>query len=295
VLVLQGMPDVTLRSMGFDDQASTLNVTEPESVADMHALYRAAGADCAITNTAGATSDRLAELGLVGATADINAAGVQLARSANYPHVLARVTPCKTQTSSDADPGQAAERDAIAAEQYAEQAAALASKAPDAILLSGFSTAQDAMPAIAAAKSVIELPVFVTLHPAETSSEGNGTAAAANKSGWAGEAARKLAAAGVDGIGCEGMKLEQMIPALTEMRQACNLPLIGIPDLPQEDFGTGNRARDAQADAAFSAAMALVEAGACMVGMREGSSAACCGAMYASVGGTDIQEGTAAE
>jgi methionine synthase I (cobalamin-dependent) len=276
VLVLQGMPDVTLRSQGFDEVMPALNLSEPETVADMHALYRAAGADVAVTNTAGATSDRLSDSGLAGVTAQVNAQGVRLARGAGYPHVLARMTPCK-HAAGDGDDASSA---LVTRELYAEQAEALASADPDALLVSGFPTARAALPALAAARAAAGVPVIVTLRLAQDTLEG--------ASGWA-SAARALEGAGATALGVEGMGVEASTKALQAIAGACDLPLVAIPDLDVPAHLPSPARRDRLADQAARAAQALAQAGACLIGLGAGSSPAACGAVFAEVGGTRVR------
>src|SRR3569832_1464101 len=59
-----------------------LNVSQPELIAAIHADYVANGAEILETNTFGANSFRLARHGCHDKLADINRAGVELARKA---------------------------------------------------------------------------------------------------------------------------------------------------------------------------------------------------------------------
>src|ERR1700722_6229162 len=62
----------------YDD----LNLSDPSLILSIHEEYLQAGAEILETNTFGANRFRLARHGLAGKMAEINAAGVQLARQA---------------------------------------------------------------------------------------------------------------------------------------------------------------------------------------------------------------------
>lgn len=97
VIVVQGAMGTMLLGMGFEGCLPFLNLTEPETVEDLHRRYREAGADCAVTNTFLATPDRLAAYGLEAQAEQINRVGVRLARRAGFPHVLGSIGPCAIQ------------------------------------------------------------------------------------------------------------------------------------------------------------------------------------------------------
>src|ERR1700678_2310428 len=59
-----------------------LNLSDPNLILSIHEEYLQAGAEILETNTFGANSFRLARHGLAGKVAEINAAGVRLARQA---------------------------------------------------------------------------------------------------------------------------------------------------------------------------------------------------------------------
>jgi homocysteine S-methyltransferase len=66
----------------FDQCFDALNLSQPDWVLEVHRAYLAAGADLIQSNTFGANPIKLAQYGLEGRVAEINAAGVRLARQA---------------------------------------------------------------------------------------------------------------------------------------------------------------------------------------------------------------------
>ena len=183
VLVVQGAMGTMFEAAGFGGPGETcypfLNLTEPETVEELHRRYLAAGADCAVTNTFLATSSRLAPYGLLAYAEQINREGVRLARGVGFQHVLAAVGPCGVEVepgsglaalaASEAPDGAVYPPEACApgygaaVEQYAEQIAALACEGPDAVLLETFTDLDDILAAVDAARRVCDLPVMACL------------------------------------------------------------------------------------------------------------------------------------
>ncbi len=308
VLVVQGAVGTYLHQKGFEGNTCSLNLEEPDAIEQMHGLYRLAGADCAVTNTFLATSARLAREGLAGQAAAINMEGVRLARQAGFPHVLAAMGPCGVAvepgsgtaalegrlSAGEAADAAAAQSPAVgyatAREQYLEQTGALAAAAPDAILLQTFTSLDDALAALDAARQACDLPVFVCM------TFGGGAGAcdvgardAAPAAPGPADCAHTLERAGAAAVGCNCMPPAETLAAIAEMRAACGLPLIALPsagiprDLPRRGL-VWPQGPDDFADAAVR----LVAAGAGLVGSCCGSTPACTGAIYAAVGGCPV-------
>src|SRR3984893_16071945 len=84
ILVCDGAMGTMLHAGGvsLDRSLPELNVSHADLVRSIHRAYIAAGADVIETNTFGATPLRLARFGLESRTAELNRAGVRLAREA---------------------------------------------------------------------------------------------------------------------------------------------------------------------------------------------------------------------
>src|SRR3972149_170223 len=74
--------EIFARGVTFDRCFDDLNLSQPDVVLDIHRRYVEAGAEVLETNTFGANHFRLIEHNLHGRIAEINAAGVRLARTA---------------------------------------------------------------------------------------------------------------------------------------------------------------------------------------------------------------------
>jgi homocysteine S-methyltransferase len=152
-----------LRTGTFDLPFDELNLSQPEWVFEIHRAYVEAGAEIIETNTFGANRFRLEEHRLEDKVADINAAGVRVARAAaetaGRPVFIAgsmgpigvRLSPTGSITADDA---RAAFRD---------QAAALAEASADLIIVETFSDLAEIEAAIRAVQDVCDLPIIAQM------------------------------------------------------------------------------------------------------------------------------------
>lgn len=294
VLVVQGAVGTYLQDRGFEGCMPALNLEEPEAVEDLHRLYRLAGADCALTNTFLATSSQLAREGLSAHTQQINVAGVRLAQAAEFPHVLAAMGPCGVAVEPGsglaalrardqaAEKGDVADAEgpapgyACAREQYLEQAAALASAGPDAVLLQTFTDLDDALAAMDAVRQACDLPVLACM--AFVGPDAPDPA----------DCARALELAGAVAVGCNCMDFDATVAALEAMCASCSLPLVALPSAGTPHQVAGRTVWPAGPDDFADASVRLLRAGARVIGSCCGSTPACTGAVYAAVGGLEF-------
>jgi homocysteine S-methyltransferase len=103
------------------------NVDQPDLVRRVHHDYLAAGAQCLKTNTFGANRQQLRQFGMERRVAELNAAGVHLARAAGGGFVLGSI-------------GPASEAVTDAAACYREQLESLIAAGVDALLLETFQS-----------------------------------------------------------------------------------------------------------------------------------------------------------
>lgn len=262
VLVIEGAMGTMLQQAGLPsgECPELLNITAPEMVGQVHKLYALAGADCCVTNTFGGTAPKLAEYGMGDRVEEFSRAGVRIAKRDGAVHVLADVGP----TGLVLEPlGSATFEEVFSA--FAQQVRALAEEGPDAILIETMTDIAEARCAVLAAKSVSDLPVFVTCT--------FGLAGRMDLSGTDPEtAAVILEAAGADAIGMNcGLGPEQMLPLLERMASATTLPLIVQPN-------AGLPTLDADGNTVFPGTPA--EMGAAADGFRARGAAlvgSCCG------------------
>lgn len=141
------------------------NIEHPDRVEAVHASYVAAGAEVIQTNTFGGNLLVLAQHGLDGQMAEINAAAVRIARRAvgQATHPVPRLVAGNIGPSGqllspvgDADP------DALT-ESFARQAAALEAAGADLLAIETMTDLREALCALRGALAATSLPVTVCL------------------------------------------------------------------------------------------------------------------------------------
>lgn len=245
-----------------------LNLTAPEIIEQIARDYVMAGAECITTNTFGSSRVKLAEYGVEDQLVEINRAGVEIARRAGAQHVFGDIGP----TGLVLEPlGEAKFDDVFAV--FAEQAAALASAGPDALVIETMTDIAEARCALLAAKSVCDLPVFVTCtYGLNGRMDLSGTDPAT--------AAVILEAAGADAVGMNcGLGPEQMLPLVKKMAAATSLPIMVLPNAGLPQLVDGVTVFPGTPDEMGEYAARFVDAGASLVGSCCGSSPAFTGAI----------------
>jgi homocysteine S-methyltransferase len=147
----------------FGSCFEALNLARPELVADIHRAYLAAGADLIEANTFGANRWKLAEHNLAGQVAEINAAGVRLARQAvessgRAAFVAASVGPLGVRLAPTG-PLSVSE----AHEAFHEQMTAVCEAGADVLILETFGDLAEIQTAIRAAKALCDLPIIAQM------------------------------------------------------------------------------------------------------------------------------------
>jgi 5-methyltetrahydrofolate--homocysteine methyltransferase len=223
MLVLEGAMGTMLQRMEMTDPSicpEHLNLVEPNTITRIHANYAFAGADCAISNTFGASRPKLAQYGLEDQLIDINRAGVKCARAGGAPHVLADMGPTGLVMAPLGD--------STFEEVYwvfSRQAAALAAEKPDAFLLETFTDIAEVRAAIIACKSTApDIPVIASI---TCNSQGRMDLSGTDPA----TAAIIMEAAGADAVGLNcGLGTSQMADLIESMVAATRLPVIAQPN-----------------------------------------------------------------
>ncbi|MFN8399503.1 MAG: bifunctional homocysteine S-methyltransferase/methylenetetrahydrofolate reductase [Anaerolineales bacterium] len=252
------------RGVGFDKCFDELNLTNPAAVADVHREYIEAGAELIITNTFGANRYKLTKHGLQDDVAEINRAGVELAKrvvAASFKNILiagdvgplgVRIAPYGRVKLEEAR------------EAFAEQIKALTEAGADVIIIETMSDLYEIQEAIRAAKENSSLPIIasVTFTRDDRTLLGDDPA----------KVAHRLADAGADviGVNCSGGP-SQLLRILKQMRQAePNAKFWVKPNAGWPEQVSGRIMYPADADYFGEYAVQFRQAGANIVG-------GCCG------------------
>jgi homocysteine S-methyltransferase len=249
-----------------------LNLTQPETVRAIHQEYLQAGAEVIETNTFGANAYRLEHYGLRDKVAQINVAGVRLAREcvnqirekqAAEAFVAGAIGPLGIRLEPLGKVGLDEARAA-----FAEQIAALVEGGPgfgvDLLSIETMTSLVEAEQAVAAARAVApDLPVIVMVTVDEEGNCLDGTSAEV--------ATERLTATGADAIGCNcSAGPATVLSVIERMRPLTTLPLAAMPNagIPRAVEGRTIYLTSPEYMASFT--RKLVKAGALIVG-------GCCG------------------
>jgi len=161
VLLLDGGLGTLLMAAGLPagTPPELWNVENPDAVQAAHRAYVDAGSDAVHANTFGANPLRLAHVGLTGRAAELNQAGVALARAAKARYVIGDMGPTGEFLPPVGHGNVEAWREAFVA-----QAEILRAAGVDAFHIETMMDRREASAALAAVRSVApELPVMVSL------------------------------------------------------------------------------------------------------------------------------------
>jgi homocysteine S-methyltransferase len=205
-----------------------LNLSDPALILSVHQEYLQAGAEILETNTFGANRFRLARHGLAGKVAEINAAGVRLARQA-VEHLRhkqagqARVAGAIGPLGVRLEPlGKTGLDEARAA--FAEQIRALVDGGVDLLIVETMPALNEAREALLAAREVApELPVVIMVTVDEEGNCLDGSSAQ--------HAASALTAWGAAAVGVNcSSGPTTVLSGIEAMRPATNVPIAAMPN-----------------------------------------------------------------
>jgi homocysteine S-methyltransferase len=245
-----------------------LNISDPGLILSIHEEYLQAGAELLETNTFGANHFRLARHGLAGKVAEINAAGVHLARQA-VEHLKEKQA-AEAWVGGSVGPlgvrleplGKTGLEEARAA--FAEQIRALAEAGVDLLIIETMPALNEAHEALLAAREAApQLPVLVMVTVDDESNCLDGASPA--------NAAALLTEWGADAIGVNcSTGPATVLTAIEAMRTATTLPLAAMPNAGMPRAVEGRNIYLCSPEYMASFARKAIAAGAQIVG-------GCCG------------------
>src|SRR5919107_1417341 len=162
VLVCDGAMGTMLYSRGvfINKSFDAMNLTQADLVQSVHHDYVRAGADILETNTFGANRIKLGSFGLADRLHDVNTAGVKIARRAasGRAYVGGSIGPLGIRIEPWGKTGVDEAR-----EYFLEQAAALLAGKVDLFVLETFRDLNEIGAAIAAVRSICDLPIVAQM------------------------------------------------------------------------------------------------------------------------------------
>ncbi|MGA9584240.1 MAG: bifunctional homocysteine S-methyltransferase/methylenetetrahydrofolate reductase, partial [Terracidiphilus sp.] len=245
-----------------------LNLSDPNLILSIHEEYLQAGAEILETNTFGANKFRLTRHGLASKVAEINTAGVKLARQAvghlqekqaGTAYVAGSIGPLGVRLEPLGKTGLDEARAA-----FAEQIRALADAGIDMLIIETMPALNEAREALLAAEETApQLPVLVMVTVDDDSNCLDGSSpqqAAALLTEWG---------AGAIGVNCSTGP-STVLTAIEAMRSATTLPLAAMPNAGMPRAIEGRNIYLCSPEYMASFARKAIAAGAQIVG-------GCCG------------------
>ncbi|MGH9317234.1 MAG: bifunctional homocysteine S-methyltransferase/methylenetetrahydrofolate reductase [Thermoanaerobaculia bacterium] len=202
-----------------------LCLSHADVVLDVHLKYIEAGARVIETNTFGANRHKLRAFGLEDQVAEINSAGVKLARKAREisgkdVFIGGSIGP----TSLPYDPGDSESEEAVRA-LFREQARALDARGIDFFILETFVSLWEIRIALEQVREVSALPVVASMtFPGDAWEEKEDVS-------WPEKAARRLAGLGADVVGSNcSLGPEDLVTVLDGMARVPEVKLFAAPN-----------------------------------------------------------------
>lgn len=222
VVVLDGAMGTALYAAGFPYSRcfDALNLTDPDPVRAIHAQYVDAGASVLESNTFGANRFRLAESNRQDQVAEINTAGVRLAREAAGDRDVLVAGSMGPLGKHLAPIGHIQHDEAAAA--YREQAEALAAAGADLLLLETLTNLDEAVIAVRAIRDFgVPVVALVTFNEEAKTLVGNKPQ----------EVARTLTGEGVTALGANCSVGPQIVlEVLEKMAPYSGVPIVAMPN-----------------------------------------------------------------
>jgi 5-methyltetrahydrofolate--homocysteine methyltransferase len=263
IILLDGAMGTSLDERGWMGRGG-VNLDAPDIVRDVHRAYAQWGCDALIANTLTMNRIYIETHNIDVPVADVNRAGVELARQAagDGQYVLGDLS----------STGQLLEpygtfTEAQFYEAFQEQATVLADAGADGFIIETVFDLREALCALRACKQNFTLPVVVCI---AFSTEANGGRTIMGNT--AEQCAGQLADAGADAVGanCGDLDPAQMAKVIALFRNATDLPLVAQPNAGRPKLADDRTFFDMDAKTFAAGIAACIDAGARIVG-------GCCG------------------
>jgi methionine synthase I (cobalamin-dependent) len=249
------------------------NVSHRDEVRSVHDYYMDAGAEVVETNTFGGTPTRLLKHGYAERTAEFNAAGIAVARAAVAKANSQSSTGRRRFVAFSMGPGGEMfppvgnADEGIVREEFLEQlSGADENNMPDMVLIETMLDVREALVAVEAARSALELPIAVSM-----TYNRNPRGFYTVMGNEAKETTRALADAGVDVIAANcSIASGDMLALAPTLRESTDLPVLCQPNAGKPGVRDGKPVYEQTAEEFAAAVAELFSLGINAVG-------GCCG------------------
>lgn len=264
-----------------------LNLTDAEMVREIHEEYLLAGAEAIETNTFGATAPRLSRYGLQNKVAEINRAGIKIARRAAAIAKEKLATEILVAGSVGPVSNGKLPDDEVRAAYIEQMTAMMEGEGVDLFMIETVTRVREARLALEAAQQVApDTPRVVMVTVTDSGRVADGTEPE--------EAARQLEEAGADALGANCSNgPEAVLRTVERMRTATTLPIAAMPNAGVPSCVDGRSIYLSSPEFLASFARKAMRAGATIIGGCCGTTPAHIRAMRGSIRAVAVQvEGT---
>lgn len=265
VLVADGAMGTMLQAagLGVGEAPDLWNITHPDTVKNVHRLYKDAGADILLTNTFGSNRIKLEKADLAGSIEEINKSAVRLAKEIAEENcfVFGDVGPSGALLKPIGELGY---NEAV--DNFSEQISILKEAGADAIILETMIDLQELKAALSAAKKVKGIPIIGCMAFQKTK-KGFRTVMGADIN----QAVKLMEEFDCDIIGSNcGVGIDEMTEIIVQMRKLTKTLIIAKPNAGSPEFFEGKTIFRQKPSYFGARTKDLINAGANIVG-------GCCG------------------
>jgi len=247
------------RGLPWDAAFEALNLTDPQTILEVHRAYIEAGAELILTNTFAANVNRLARAGLQDRVREINRRGAEIARQAagDEAFVAGSVGPLGRSWQTPEDEPL----DRYAA--FREQVEGLLEGGVDLLILETFDDLEELRTAATAARDVAQVPLVCQMAFGDRGHTLTGVDATA--------ALEALTQLGADVVGGNcGSGPQGLLRVMEQLAPVAKVPLSAFPNASIPHYEAGRRLFAADADYLAHCAERLADLGVALIG-------GCCG------------------